>query len=106
MKPDLVILYDSEGGGLAQLASTLDPMKEVSGEEELFEKMNEGDQEDVSTKEELPETPHTEEVVIGRKGVPVKMPKSKKKRFCPYCGEEISTKKEPRFCPYCGEGLE
>ncbi len=102
--PDLVILYDKEGGGLSQLASSLGDMNEVEEKDDLFHQPNVTEEKSAEVKRsnEIEEPPG---VVIGKKGVPVKMPIGKKKKFCPYCGDEISTKKEPRFCPYCGEDL-
>lgn len=106
LKPNIVILYDSEGGGLAKLASELDTKEGPSQGEDLFEKMNDEDEEGSTPQTESDPSQKKEEGVVGKKGVPVKMPKNRRKKFCPYCGEEISTKKEPKFCPYCGEDLD
>lgn len=97
--PDLLIIYDSEGEGIRRLASNLDDRK-VDSNIDHFMKPNPGSGEEIE--EENPKGPG---VVIGKKGVPVKIPKSKRKKFCPYCGEDIQTRKEPVFCPYCGEEL-
>lgn len=104
LKPDLVILYDSENGGLAKLASTLDEIGPDDDGEDLFSKPNV--EEDGGEMEEKPK----------KRDIPIKKPAKKKEiliptasekriRFCPYCGEELTTKKEPRFCPFCGEDI-
>lgn len=107
LKPDLVILYDSEGGGLAKLASGLGSRDIEAEQDDYFERMNEEDEEGSSDEVSVKKSAEgvKEGISSGRKGIPVKMPKNRKKRFCPYCGEEITTRKEPRFCPYCGEDL-
>lgn len=111
MKPELVIIYDEEGGGIADVASGIGMDDErVDDDPGLFTKQNEEfeiDTDDVQMKDEVDRTPEEKQApIIGRKGVPIKMPKNHKKmRFCPYCGERISTRKEPKFCPFCGDEL-
>jgi hypothetical protein len=114
-KPDLVIIYDESGGGLAQVAKELGSTESDESGEEYFSRMNPGDDfemeedENGTVREMLEidiESPDEGVTPMGRKGVPVKMPKSvKKMRFCPYCGERINTKKNPKFCPFCGDEL-
>ncbi|MBN1539877.1 MAG: zinc ribbon domain-containing protein [Candidatus Thermoplasmatota archaeon] len=113
-KPDLVILYDEEEGGLAKIAMGLGPTETDTDGEMFFRRPNPSErttreerQEDqkgtigeAETSEEIDLTP------MGRKGISVKMPLGvKKMRFCPYCGERINTKKNPKFCPFCGDEL-
>jgi hypothetical protein len=101
MKPDLVILYDKESGGLARIASSLGGLEEVEEQEDHFSQPN---VEEVEAPVEASEEPPMESKIVKKK-VPVKVPKGKRMRFCPFCGEEIATKKEPAFCPYCGEDI-
>ncbi len=113
LKPDLVIVYDTEGGGLAQVAKELGSSEDDETGEDYFSRPNPGDDLEVDTDDEgkvrLEKVEDLEDIdddvtPMGRKGVPVKMPKSMKKmRFCPYCGERINTKKTPKFCPFCGD---
>ena len=107
LKPDLVIIYDKEEGGLAKLASTLRKDEGQLISEDYFSKPNISPEERIRPqKEEKVEAPE-ERPAPGGKGVPVKMPLKKRAiRFCPYCGESVLTKKEPKFCPYCGEDLD
>jgi hypothetical protein len=110
LKPDLIIVYDEEGGGLAQVVKKLGSSdEEVSGDEyftrpnpsEDFEVVSDENGEGMVVKEESEDEDVTP---MGRKGVTIKMPKSMKKmRFCPYCGERINTKNPPKFCPFCGD---
>ncbi|MGA1866810.1 MAG: hypothetical protein ACMUFK_05015 [Thermoplasmatota archaeon] len=114
LKPDLVILYDDEKGGLAKIAMGLGTTEtEMDGdmffrrpnpsERTAVEERPEGQKEiagDAETEEDSDLTP------MGRKGISVKMPVGvKKMRFCPYCGERINTKKTPKYCPFCGDEL-
>ncbi|MBN1390154.1 MAG: hypothetical protein JXA22_05885 [Candidatus Thermoplasmatota archaeon] len=113
LKPDLVIVYDEEEGGLATIAKRLGTTDSETDSERYFMKPNPSEEggvtaitrglvepDDVGTKKEDDQTP------MGRKGVPVKIPIGvKKMRFCPYCGERINTKNDPRFCPFCGDEL-
>jgi hypothetical protein len=106
LKPDLVILYDSEGGGLAKLASTLDDLTPASEDDDYFSKPNEGEEEEIKEEEEGSKKKDIPvKKPAKRKNIQVESHKDRKIRFCPYCGEELATKKEPRFCPYCGEEL-
>ncbi len=108
MKPDLVIIYDEEGGGLAQVAVGLAQDDTELDPDRYFSKPNPVDDFEVDENGEVvvSETPQEDLTPMGRKGVPLKMPKNMKKmRFCPYCGERINTKKDPAFCPFCGEEL-
>lgn len=108
-KPDLVIIYDEEEGGLAKLASGLDhfgPAPEES--EDYFMKPNPADDFELDIDGEGKPAEETAGIKEARNGkaIPVKMPKNMKKmRFCPYCGERISTRKDPKFCPFCGDEL-
>jgi len=111
MKPDLVIVYDEDGGGLAQIAKGLGPSEGDTVDEKYFTKPNpthegrEGEGEAISEAEPI-EAVDDDVTPMGRKGVQVKMPVGvKKMRFCPYCGERINTKKSPKFCPFCGDEL-
>jgi hypothetical protein len=108
MKPDLVIIYDEDGGGLAQVALGLGQDDSELDPERYFSKPNPADDFEVDENGEVaePDTSSEEKTPMGRTGVPLKMPKNMKKmRFCPYCGERINTKKDPAFCPFCGEEL-
>jgi len=112
MKPDLVIVYDEEGGGLAQIAKGLEPTEGEDVDDKYFTKPNpsaeEGEkiEEETVSEAEPVEMTDSEITPMGRKGVQVKMPVGgKKMRFCPYCGERINTKKNPKFCPFCGDEL-
>lgn len=111
LKPDLIIVYDEEGGGLSQVVQKLGSSDEEVSGDEYFSKPNPGDDFEVESDEngdvKVVGGESEEDVTpMGRKGVAVKMPKSMKKmRFCPYCGERINTKKVPQFCPFCGEEL-
>ncbi|MFO8050166.1 MAG: zinc ribbon domain-containing protein [Thermoplasmatota archaeon] len=100
-QPDLVIYYDEEKGGLARMDTDTD---DADG---FFEKQNiPDDVENVDNEKSTVFENSDKEKRIKKRKVPVKMPKNPKKmRFCPYCGERISTKKEPRFCPFCGDEL-
>jgi hypothetical protein len=98
--PSLVILYDEKAGGLSQLGTGIDLGTDNDGTIPFFKRPNEGP-EDGQTKARPAETL----VKPGRSGLPVRIPKKQTARFCPYCGEQMSTKKEPRFCPFCGEEL-
>ncbi|HHD16282.1 MAG TPA: zinc ribbon domain-containing protein [Euryarchaeota archaeon] len=105
-KPDLMIFYDQESGGLARLASTLAPQDDFEERDDLFQKPNvDREEREKETDGRSPEE-NASDIRTTEKRYPVKIPKERKKaRFCPYCGEEISTRKEPRFCPFCGEEL-
>jgi hypothetical protein len=110
LKPDLVIVYDEEGGGLAQVVKKLGSTEEEVSGEEYFTRPNPSDDFEIETDEigngESKEGSDEEVTPMGRKGITVKMPKSMKKmRFCPYCGERINTKNPPKFCPFCGDEL-
>jgi len=108
MKPDLVIVYDEEGGGLARVAEGLGNDDSDLDPEGFFSKPNPQEEFEATGKEEEVEsTPSPDELTpMGRKGIPLKIPKNMKKmRFCPYCGERINTRKDPAFCPFCGEEL-
>jgi hypothetical protein len=116
IKPDLVIIYDREGEGLAKIATDLETGKDITDPNTFFSKQNVSDDFEMNIDEydtiikEGEQTPdisdNIEKEVVGSKGVPVRMPKNKKKmRFCPYCGERITTKRESKFCPFCGDEL-
>ncbi len=107
-KPDLVIIYDEEEGGLAQIAKDMMDKTPALEDDRYFEKPNPADEFEVNEDgEEIdPENGDKELTPMGRRGIQVKMPKNMKKmRFCPYCGERVNTKKSPKFCPFCGEEL-
>ncbi|MGA1873060.1 MAG: hypothetical protein ACMUHY_05255 [Thermoplasmatota archaeon] len=113
MKPDLVIVYDEEGGGLAQIAKGLGITDGETVEEDYFTRPNPSTEQDGAPEGDIvteaePVDPEAEGATtpMGRKGVQVKMPVGvKKMRFCPYCGERINTKGTPKFCPFCGDEL-
>jgi len=91
IKPDVVIFYDEEAGGLSQLAADVNGGGDVGGE--YFSTPNEEE-----AMEDVEEEP--------RKKLPVKMPKGRPQmRYCPYCGQAITTKGTPKFCPYCGDEI-
>ena len=107
-KPDLVIHYDKESGGIAQLASEIYKTKNGTLEKEDFFRPNEPSLEDKSGSDSEKGVSTYSDKNNGDKvkeKLPVKMPRKKPMRFCPYCGETILTKKQPLFCPYCGEEL-
>ena len=115
LKPDLVIIYDEEGGGLSQIVQKLGSSDDDVTGDDYFTRPNptddfemESDENgNVKVKKENDQKRSDEDVTpMGRKGVSVRMPKSMKKmRFCPYCGERINTKSSPKFCPFCGDEL-
>lgn len=97
-KPDVVILYDKEAGGLSQLAGNINMPVKGNVDEIAFRSPNSPDEEEAE--EPRKAAPNGN----GSKGLPVKMPKGKPSfRYCPYCGESVMTKKDPKFCPFCGE---
>jgi hypothetical protein len=98
--PDLVIMYDEDAGGIAQLASYIYAGGETVAEGDSFFKPNVNlNASEDSVIDDMKESD------AEKKSLPVKMPRKNPMRFCPYCGESILTKKEPSFCPYCGEEL-
>jgi tetratricopeptide (TPR) repeat protein len=108
LDPNLVILYDSEGEGLAKLAGSLDDLSQRGGDVDLFSEPNKEEEEDpaeAEPKEDIPKKEIPIKKPAKRKEIQVPASREKRIRFCPYCGEELSTRKEPRFCPYCGEDL-
>lgn len=114
LKPDLVIVYDEEGGGLAQVVQKLGSSDDEVPGDEYFTRPNPADDFEMRTDEngnvtevkDVQKGPDEDITPMGRKGVSIKMPKSMKKmRFCPYCGERINTKNPPKFCPFCGDEL-
>lgn len=107
-KPDLVIHYDEESGGIAQLASDIYQKDRVGATSDEFYRPNTGSVEEISPNGDevgILDVEREEKSESSRKKLPVKMPRKKPMRYCPYCGENIVTKREPKFCPYCGEEL-